>query len=52
MSLRRLALLLAALVLLVLALRCAREQLAIDDCLDGGGRWDYEREVCEGIPSR
>lgn len=21
--------------------------LRIDDCLDGGGRWDYEKNICE-----
>ena len=21
--------------------------LRIDDCLDGGGRWDYEKNTCE-----
>ena len=24
-----------------------RDFLAIDACLDAGGRWDYERRVCE-----
>ena len=21
----------------------------IDDCLDGGGSWNYEEDVCEGL---
>ena len=24
-----------------------REHLAIDRCLDGGGRWDHDAAVCE-----
>jgi len=23
------------------------DHFQIDDCLDGGGRWNYEREICE-----
>jgi hypothetical protein len=23
-------------------------ELDIDRCLDGGGRWDYKNQVCEG----
>jgi hypothetical protein len=25
----------------------AKGQLAIDSCLDSGGRWNYEKSVCE-----
>ena len=25
-----------------------REHLAIDRCLDGGGRWDYDAKRCAG----
>jgi hypothetical protein len=25
---------------------CGRRFFEIDACLDRGGRWDYEREVC------
>ena len=28
--------------------RLGQEHAAIDACLDGGGRWDYDAEVCEG----
>ena len=24
-----------------------REHAAIDACLDGGGRWDYDAETCD-----
>jgi len=27
------------------------EFLAIDDCLDAGGRWDYESDTCVGARS-
>jgi len=26
--------------------------LAVDDCLDAGGRWNYESDTCEGARSR
>jgi hypothetical protein len=26
----------------------ARSPLAIDRCLDQGGRWDYTHDVCDG----
>ena len=32
---------------IVAALVYFRGQLAIDSCLDLGGRWDYERNVCD-----
>ena len=38
------------LVLIPLA-RWAQEFLASDNCLDRGGRWDYERHRCEGARS-
>lgn len=35
----------------LLAIGCfLKRQLDIDDCLDGGGRWDYETSKCEGGP--
>lgn len=45
-------LLLLALAVLMLAVLLGgflflRRQLNIDDCLDGGGRWDYANEVCD-----
>jgi hypothetical protein len=36
----------AVAVVLVLAW-WAKGQLAIDSCLDSGGRWNYEKSVCE-----
>lgn len=32
---------------IIAGLICLRGQLAIDSCLDLGGRWDYERNVCD-----
>ena len=32
---------------LFLAHGCDPDFLKIDSCLDGGGRWDYERRLCE-----
>jgi hypothetical protein len=33
---------------ILLAVGCfLKRQLAIDDCLDGGGRWNYETATCE-----
>lgn len=42
----------AVLALIVAALLAAaflylRRQLQIDDCLDGGGRWDYPDQRCD-----
>ena len=39
------ALLSIALIALGLYLK---RQLEIDDCLDSGGRWNYETATCEG----
>lgn len=37
----------AVTVVVVLILACwVRLQLAIDSCLDRGGRWDYDQGVC------
>jgi hypothetical protein len=36
----------------LIAVQWLRHQLAIDDCLDDGGRWDYDRNVCEGRRER
>jgi hypothetical protein len=39
----------SAIVLLVIAGGYwVRQQLLIDGCLDGGGRWDYAVDACEG----
>jgi len=48
MKRRRAVLVLAALVIaaLVMAPRL-RRYVAIDSCLDAGGRWDYDRGACE-----
>jgi hypothetical protein len=37
-----------ALALRVMAPRM-RRYLTIDGCLDRGGSWDYERDVCRGL---
>lgn len=38
----------ALLCFAVLAAGCfLKRQLQIDDCLDGGGRWNYETSECE-----
>ncbi len=28
-----------------------KREVAIDKCLDNGGRWNYEKNVCEYSPS-
>ena len=45
---RKLLLLSVAVIGLVAAAWWIRGQVLIDDCLDGGGRWDYGSESCEG----
>jgi hypothetical protein len=35
-----------AAILLIAAIWLGRS-LRIDACLDGGGRWDYEKNICE-----
>ena len=43
------AVLVVALLLALLFLTpAARRFFAVDDCLDAGGRYDYERELCVG----
>ena len=40
------------LVVLVLALFMGwwmKQQIAIDRCLDAGGRWNYDDGFCEGV---
>lgn len=34
--------------LLFIAVSWARRELAIDRCLDHGGRWNAARSICEG----
>ena len=31
----------------VVFLYCARDYLTVDKCLDSGGLWNYEKQVCE-----
>jgi hypothetical protein len=45
---KRAILALVVVVLLAAAFFYLREQLRIDDCLDGGGRWDYAAKTCDG----
>jgi len=40
-----------ALVTALLVVPRVRRFAAIDDCLDLGGRWDYRRDVCDGVDS-
>ena len=40
-------LLLLVIVGLLASVPWFRKQLAIDSCLDSGGRWNYEKKVCE-----
>lgn len=44
---KRAILALIVVAFLVAAFVYLREQLRIDDCLDGGGRWDYEARACD-----
>lgn len=44
---KRALLALVVVALLVAAFVYLREWLRIDDCLDGGGSWDYANERCE-----
>lgn len=39
--------LLAFLIVATLFARWIAGQLAIDSCLDSGGRWNYEQRFCE-----
>lgn len=39
-----------ALILLIYAVGYCRRQIAIDACLDSGGRWDYHRDKCVEMP--
>ena len=48
MSKLRLFILLALGFVVLVWWTLAREHAEIDRCLDGGGRWDYDAEVCEG----
>ncbi|RLE26702.1 MAG: hypothetical protein DRJ61_07660 [Acidobacteria bacterium] len=45
-SLRTVVLVALVAVAVFLVARWTRMQLAIDSCLDRGGRWDYEQGVC------
>jgi hypothetical protein len=45
-----LALVLLALLAGIRFYRPLREWLAIDTCLDNGGRWDYVHQVCDHGP--
>ena len=38
----------ALLLVLMLLVPRVRRFLAVDDCLDAGGRYDYERDICVG----
>ena len=39
----------ATIVAACLVAPSVRRSLAIDSCLDRGGAWDYEAEVCRGL---
>ena len=46
MKLRKASVIILFLALLMLAAFWVPGQLAIDSCLDAGGAWDYEQEMC------
>ena len=48
---RRLLVLALIVALLALAAGWVRKELAIDRCLDHGGRWNAVRAACEGTHS-
>ena len=48
---QRLLVVLVVAALLALAIGWVRKELAIDRCLDHGGRWNAARSVCEGTHS-
>lgn len=37
-----------SIVVLIVAIIWAKQEISIDSCLDRGGRWNYEVDVCEG----
>jgi hypothetical protein len=47
LHLRRTILVIVAIAILVSAGLWVRYQLAIDGCLDSGGRWDYDAGKCD-----
>lgn len=47
MSPKRVVILVIVLALLIWGAFFLYRQLQIDDCLDGGGRWDYQNQVCD-----
>ncbi len=47
MSKKKRALLVIALIVLIAFAFWAKGCLEIDKCLDNGGRWNYEKGVCE-----
>lgn len=47
MSVKKIALGVLMIVLVVALVYWARNYLQIDSCLDQGGRWNYEKSVCE-----
>ncbi|HEX5720718.1 MAG TPA: hypothetical protein VF179_31480 [Thermoanaerobaculia bacterium] len=44
---KRAVLVLVMAAVLVVAFIYLRRQVQIDDCLDGGGRWDYTNQRCD-----
>jgi len=48
MKTRKILLGASVLALLIAAGVWLRNEVRIDSCLDRGGRWDIERQMCEG----
>jgi hypothetical protein len=49
LRLRNVVLLFALLATVIASLIWLKRFLAVDSCLDRGGRWNYELSTCEGI---
>ena len=47
MKIKKTFLLLLTVVSLVAIFMYLKRQVEIDKCLDNGGRWNYEKKVCE-----
>jgi hypothetical protein len=51
MQIRKLLFLAFVLALLIAGGLWLRNEARIDSCLDRGGRWNEERQMCEGVSS-
>jgi hypothetical protein len=48
MTWRRLVVTVGTIALVAWITSHVADWIAVDDCLDGGGRWNYDHEACEG----